>query len=492
MKKVQNGKKNEVKRITLETLSEDFDKWFSPDRWKDLIMQTQDNFAKRQYLYLKEIRDTCMHNLRCKDGYIYGFNGKYWERVNINLVVMAIQNVLVDVRQYVTYKDFEKLQKRLNQVVQQGISVSVLQERHDLLGFQNGVWDFSDIDNPVYHPFADRCEITYLLDYDYCEGAISPTWENFLAQVLSNSQIETLQRFLGLGVVNRKKMGHKIEETLWLVGTGGNGKSVIHEIVHAVYGERNISDSGLLSLIKGNGDDRMRNVAAIEGKIFNYCSEVQANDISPYADAFKSLCSGEPQMIRRIGKDVEKATDIPFLIFNMNQKPSIKKIDHAIERRIRTITFDMQISPEDMKKDLAQDLKKELPGIRNWMIDGYKKLRKDGYRFTSDRDEEKERIETLEDNGQYVQLWMLLGGYRPNRYAGHWEEKSEAVSSSQLYNEFLVFCQKRGYEEVGVTMQMFARQLGYLGFKKKRTASCVTYEIFMDEKFKEKRRKLLK
>ena len=70
MKKVQSGKKNEVKRITLETLSEDFDKWFSPDRWKDLILQTQDNFAKRQYLYLKEIRDTCMHNLRCKDGHI--------------------------------------------------------------------------------------------------------------------------------------------------------------------------------------------------------------------------------------------------------------------------------------------------------------------------------------------------------------------------------------------------------------------------------------
>lgn len=485
-------RKVEVRRITLENLSEDFDKWFSPDRWKDLIMQTQDNFAKRQYLYTKEIRDTCMRNLRSKDGCIYAFNGKFWENVNINLVVMAIQNVLVDIRQYVTYKDFDKLQKRLNQTVQQGVSVSPLRERHDLIGFQNGVWDFSDIDNPVYHPFSDRCEITYLLDYDFCVGAISPTWENFLQQVLSQSQIETLQRFLGLGVVNRKAMKHKIEETLWLVGTGGNGKSVIHEIVHAVYGNRNISDSGLLSLIKGNGDERMRNLAAIEGKIFNYCSEVQAQDISPYADAFKSLCSGEPQTIRRIGKDVEQTDDIPFLIFNMNQKPSIKKSDHAIQRRLRVITFDMQISPEDMKKDLAEDLKKELPGIRNWMIEGYKKLRKDGYRFTSDRDEERERIETLEENGQYVQLWMLLGGYRPNRYAGHWEEKSESVSSTQLYSEFLAFCRKRGYEDIGVTQQSFSRQLSYLGFKKKRTASCVTYDIFMDDKFREKRNKLLK
>ena len=76
----------------------------------------------------------------------------------------------------------------------------------------------------------------------------------------------------------------------------------------------------------------------------------------------------------------------------MNQKPAIKKSDHAIQRRLRVITFDMQISPEDMRKDLAEDLKKELPGIRNWMIEGYKKLRKGGYRFTSDRDEERESI----------------------------------------------------------------------------------------------------
>ena len=126
------------------------------------------------------------------------------------------------------------------------------------------------------------------------------------------------------------------------------------------------------------------------------------------------------------------------------------------------------------------------------MIEGYKKLRKDGYRFTSDRDEERERIETLEENSQYVQLWMLLGGYRPNRYAGHWEEKSESVSSTQLYSEFLAFCRKRGYEDTGVTQQSFSRQLSYLGFKKKRTASCVTYDIFMDDKFREKRNKLLK
>ena len=170
-------RKVEVRRISLESLSEDFDEWFSPDRWKDLIMQTQDNFAKRQYLYTKEIRDTCMRNLRSKDGCIYAFNGKFWENVNINLVVMAIQNVLVDIRQYVTYKDFDKLQKRLNQTVQQGVSVSPLRERHDLIGFQNGVWDFSDIDNPVCHPGGFRCEITYLLDYDFCFGAISPTWE---------------------------------------------------------------------------------------------------------------------------------------------------------------------------------------------------------------------------------------------------------------------------------------------------------------------------
>lgn len=77
----------------------------------------------------------------------------------------------------------------------------------------------------------------------------------------------------------------KLEKVLLLLGSGANGKSVIFEIVQALLGEDNVSNSSLLQL----REPHYR--AMLANKLLNYASEISTR---LDADIFKKLASGEP------------------------------------------------------------------------------------------------------------------------------------------------------------------------------------------------------
>jgi putative DNA primase/helicase len=335
-----------------------------------------------------------------------------------------------------------------------------------LVGFRNGVWDFSNFDAPVYHPFSDRMEVTCLLPYDYDPRSECPVWESFLASVLTPNQRDLLQKYLGLGCIDRKLMGRKVESTLWLIGPGANGKSVIFDTVLGVFGKENVSSVGLSSLIGGNADSRARFLGEIVGKTFNYCTEIQAEAIGGSSDAFKALCSGEPQVVKRLYKDIDTSYDIPYLIFNMNQKPVFRKLDEAIVRRLLFIKFRTTVREMDRNPNLSNELAKEYSGIRNWMMDGYRKFVAAGYRLTATSESAAEERETLIENGRTVHVFVRDNGLRSGLSAGNWREKPKLLLASQFYNDYVAFCQRNEMDVV--TLNQFGRDLKVLGFVKKR------------------------
>ena len=284
--------------------------------------------------------------------------------------------------------------------------------------------------------------IVRILPYEYDVDATCPRWQGFLSAILPKGDIVKLQKFLGLGCCDRKRMGHKIEETLWLVGNGANGKSTIFDVVRGVYGADNLSYMSLDSLLCGSPEVRARFVGSIAGKLFNYCSEIQADDISRYSDTFKALCSGEPQTVRKLGHNPETAYDIPFLVFNMNRRPVNKNMDKAMLRRLLFIPFKTSVSAADMNRALSEELSGELSGIRNWMIEGYKMLKRDDYRFDITLSSDEEITDYMLENGQTVQVFLMKKGYDCNRRSGHWEDKMQWVTASALYEDYVSFCDK--------------------------------------------------
>lgn len=438
----------------------------------------QARFGDRVYGYQEVVLTACCSCFKSYMGDVYYFNGKVWSPLPDIVLENALNKAMV--KGGVPKSDLINSRSKLMYSARGGASMSPLELSASVIGFRNGVWDFGDIDNPVYHPFEDRMPIISILPYDYDPAAVCPKWIAFLNSVLPKGEIMKLQKYLGLGCVDRKNMTHKIEETLWLIGNGANGKSTIFDVVRGVYGADNMSYMGLETLISGSSEVRARFVGSIVGKIFNYCSEVQADDISKYSDTFKSLCSGEPQTVRRLGHNPETAYDIPYLVFNMNHKPVNRKMDHALMRRLLFVPFKTTVSAEDMNRELGAELQKELSGIRNWMIEGYKMLVSDNYQFNTTKAGDDEMTDYMLENGQTVQVFVNKNAISPNRKSGHWEDKSQWVMASALYQDYVGFCEK--WVQEPLSQRAFGAELTRLGFNKKRTGSGNIYELFCDNK----------
>lgn len=442
--------------------------------------------SERLYAYHSILRDACCSCFRGTgvgvDGrkcVVWGFNGRYWQVLSPVVFRDSVGQALISAAgagDFVVKSDWVDKQSTLLSSAYAGVCVSPLESSPSVVGFRNGVWDFGDVDNPVYHPFSDRMPVTDLLPYDYDASASCPTWLSFLSMMLRPSAIQRLQKYLGLGVVNRRMMSHVVEDTLWLVGSGANGKTTIEDVVRAVYGYDNVSEASMSELLDRNQVSRMLTMSNIDGKIFNICSEVDVADITRGSDAFKRLCSGEPQNARAIGENVRRIYDIPFLIFSMNQRPVNKRMDAAFRRRIVEIVFSQSVREEDMDSALGEKLRGELSGIRNWMVEGYRMLVRDGFRFDHTNSEDM-----MEYNEQFFDIFARREGLRPSGWAGR-GESPQVVSFTMLYDRYADFCGRNGYG-VGVPSERsLAQDLKRLGFRKLRRSAGIFYEVYCEGK----------
>lgn len=405
------------------------------------------------------------------------FDGRVWSVVPEAELRVSLQYFcLNDMR--IGAGDWVRHERKFVDAVYDGARLSPLRLSRSIVGFRNGVFDFSDLGNVVYHPFEDRMPVVDLLPYDYDLTAGCPMWESYLSSILDAGQISLLQRFLGLGLADRRSMPYKVESSLWLVGPGGAGKSTIMNVVMHVLGEKSFSSITLGGLLDGGAENRARFLATAVGKVFNYCGEIQVSDMTRNVDSFKSLCSGEPQSIRRIGGNVETAYDIPYLIFNMNKKPKNSSIDHAVRRRMLFITFRTAIRECDKDPRLAQKLMEEASGIRNWMLAGYRAFVADGGILSPTRESLEETDLWMAENGQTAELFMQKSGYRAFGYTGR-DEKGEYVAGKILYDEYYRWCQKRGIDP-DVDVRGFGRELRSAGYRSRRVAAGVQYMIFRD------------
>lgn len=441
----------------------------------------QARFGDRVYGYQELVFRACSVCLRSYVGEVYRFDGRVWVPCPDVVLENALNKALV--KRGVPKSDVVNSRGKLMSSAKGGASLSPLKRSHAVVAFRNGVWDFTDVFNPVYHPFGDRMPVVGVLPYDYDPSAVCPMWQSFLGSVLPKGEIARLQKFLGLGCCDRGSMTHKVERTLWLVGNGANGKSTVFDVVRGVYGADNLSYASLDTLISGSTEVRARFVGSIVGKVFNYCSEIQSDDIACHADTFKSLCSGEPQTVRRLGQNPVTAYDIPFLVFNMNQMPSNRGLDKAMLRRLLFVRFRTTVSAEDMDSELSHKLMSELSGIRNWMLEGYRMLVKDGFDFGTVTVDDDGMTDYMLDNGQSVAVFLSKSGYSSNRRSGHWEDRAQWVPSSALYSEYVSFCNRWSLEPV--SQRAFGGEMTRLGWNggygnRKRTSQGYSYGIFCE------------
>jgi P4 family phage/plasmid primase-like protien len=420
--------------------------------------------------------------LKYMSGKAYAFNGQIYIPIEDYIFNHALKTYLV--RMHVDMGDVSRSMRNFIYEAFQALKICCrLEPTYHIIAFQNGV---VNMDTRELMPFSPDHHVIYLNEYKFDPKADCPLWKTFLREVLPEVESRlTLQMYLSLGLFNRGKMSDKVENCLMLFGTGSNGKSVVNETVKGVFGSPNVSEMGLMALIKG-GDERCRNISMIEGKIFNYCAEVQARDISDYSDSFKSLCSGENQQGRLIGKNPYIVKNVPWLIFNMNNPPRCTDSSYGFFRRFLYVVFDHVIPDEHQNKHLAKDLAAEYPGILNWIMRGRDYLKRRQYQFPISENAEKRKLLNIGETNPTL-MWMKIRGVRNAPSVKG--ELYTWIKGSSMCKDMAAVCEQNGFTPD--TSRRFALELQKYGWggrtSKKRGSGGTLYKVYglNEEAFKE-------
>jgi putative DNA primase/helicase len=237
---------------------------------------------------------------------------------------------------------------------------------------QNGLYDLSQ-----YELIAHDSGIftTNLLPYDYDPDAECPRWLQYLDEVfLSDSDAATI-------LFVQEAVGYAFHKSIpkavlfFLIGDGGNGKSVFIDVISSLCGKDNVCNISLNRL----NDEKY--LPELFGKMINVSGETpSAKQMN--TDLIKSVVAGDWVTGREVYKKPSKFKPYAKHYLGMNTLPEIDDNTHGMWRRIHVIEFPRTFKESEMDVELTGKLIDELSGIFNWALEGYRRLRDQGFIFS--------------------------------------------------------------------------------------------------------------
>jgi putative DNA primase/helicase len=157
------------------------------------------------------------------------------------------------------------------------------------------------------------------------------------------------------------------EHTLVFVhGGGGNGKGVWLGTIANILKDY-ATTAAMTTFTASTFDHHPTEVAMLAGARMVTATETEEGHA--WAEArIKSMTGGDPITARFMRQD--NFTYLPRFKLTIvgNHKPALKNIDAAMKRRLRVVPFVHK--PEVVNPQLAEEMRKEWPGILRWMIEG--------------------------------------------------------------------------------------------------------------------------
>ncbi len=432
---------------------------------------------------IRELAKDCP--VKWHNGSFYLFNGVIYERCDDDVVKQAYRLLLEGLALARMVDNVTVMRDVFLATIK---LYNVLSPQFDVVAFKNGVVDFgTNRTDPQVMPFGPEWHVIYYHPYDFDPKAKCLRWQSFLHEMLPDKTSRLiLQMFLGLGLVQRGdaynkydgKTTSKIELCLILLGTGKNGKSVVYEVMSALFGKERISsmDYGALT---AQGDEGMRGRFPIRNAIFNWSMDSDAKKFGRGDNGmFKRLVSGEPVPMRELGKNILETRRLPYMIFNMNELPFSEDASFGFIRRLQFVSFNVVVPKEKEDKALSSKIvSSELSGVFNWVLRGAQELRKRRFVFPESDLNDRQKLLSLMSS-QPITAWVAAYGMRPGKEAQN--EIGVEIPASKMYTSFTTFCRDNDVDERDIpSIQRFGRLMrDKERFFKRKTPSGMVYKVY--------------
>lgn len=368
-----------------------------------------------------------------KNGFIYLYNGNYWNEIDKERFQFFLGNVALQMGvekfkgKIHTFKEdlFKQFMADAYLPTPKGKLNSIL------INLLNGTFEITPTKRGLRN-FEQKDFITHQLPFEYDPEATAPLFKKYLDEVLPDpDKQKVFAEYCGYIFIKPNVL--KLEKMLILYGTGANGKSVFFEILNALLGAENISNYSLQSLTNDNGYFR----AKIGNKLVNYASEINGK---LETDIFKQMASGEPIEARLPYGDPFILTEYAKLIFNCNELPKDVEHTNAYFRRFMIIGFDVTIPENKQDKQLPNKIiQNELSGVFNWILQGLDRvMEQKNFSKCEAVDNARSNYEKQSDS---VQLFITEMEYKTST--------TDYILISELYPRYKTFCIEDGYRPVG-------------------------------------------
>lgn len=238
------------------------------------------------------------------------------------------------------------------------------------VGMDNGLLN---LDTWELQPHSPKWFSTVCLPYAYDPAAQCPKWLSHLDKVLAgdHDKIQLLQSWLGYCLTSNTSQ----QKFLVMIGEGRNGKSAVTAGKIAVLGEENVSHVAMEDF-----GERFA-LGTTLGKLANFANEI--GDPARVAERqLKQYVSGDPMQFDRKNREPISARPTAKLVFCTNNMPRFRDRSEGMWRRLIVIPFEVRI--DEGETVLGMDTPEfwlragEVPGIFNWAIEGYKRVKRDG------------------------------------------------------------------------------------------------------------------
>lgn len=278
---------------------------------------------------------------------------------------------------------------------------------------------------------------TIQLSFQYDTEAKCDLWRKFLNDAMNGDKAKILLLQEIAGYAFWKDNG--LEKCFFLMGDGGNGKGVFMDTIKAVYGKDNCSALPLSSF-GGQFDPIM-----LQHSLVNFASETRV-DLRGNIESLKAVTSGDEIVAAHKGIDAIKFSPRCKLITSCNDFFNTGDITHALLRRMCFVKFNNNyVQKRQADVYLRDKLREELPGIFNWCIEGYERLkdradRRDPAIFTPTQEDEEQKHEFMKSTN-------AVAMFIEERLMDTW---NEARDTHDIYKEFKPFADDNGYKALSL------------------------------------------
>ena len=235
-----------------------------------------------------------------------------------------------------------------------------------LFNCQNGIIDLRNGKLMKHDSLFMQSKIGYS---EYSDTAKPPElWNKFLNDVTNGDK--DLQRYLQKCVGYSLSGSTREQCAFFLYGMGNNGKSTFLDIISDIMGTYAANVQPETIMIKRSDNNGANTDIARLKSVRFVTSEEPSEGVRLNEGLVKQLTGGGRVTARFLyGEEFEYAPEFKIWIAT-NHKPVIRGTDVGIWRRIRLIPFEVNIPKDKVDKNMKYKLRKELPQILKWAVDG--------------------------------------------------------------------------------------------------------------------------